>query len=281
MSFFGRRAALGKGPRSGLTAVMEAVFQTRLPDDMRQPRALPGVQPARGPWLCVDEAYAGQMARREALLSARRDEVLWSRPEAFEPARELLDHVLDMLPGLGFSDVDGCVQCPDGRRVALRRDEPLQTLGRLVQCDFCLLDRGVEGAHVLQGAVLCFPARWRLDEKAGRPLTAIHDPVAEYDDRIAVRVQRLFDGVRPDRPLWRFNRLWYDDPELFQPRSVHAPRRTGAEAGARAFLRSERQTILRLPRSSWVVFAIHTFVLRAADVSLVGPQGTPVHPATP
>lgn len=257
-----------------LTAAMEPVFQSRLPDDMQQPRALPGVQPVRGPWLCVDEAYAGQMAQRESLLGTRRDEVLRARPEAFEPARELLDLVLDMLPDLGFSVADGYVRCPDGRRVALHRDAPLETLGKLVQCDFCLLDKAAEDEHVLQGAVLCFPARWRLDEKVGRPLTAIHDPVSEYDGRMAVRVQRLFDGVRPGRPIWRFNRLWYEDPELFQPRSVRAPRGTGAQAGRGTFLRSERQTILRLPQSGWVVFAIHTFVLREADVARVDTEGT-------
>lgn len=244
---------------------MTPVFQTVLPQDMLQSRALPGVQPVRGPWLHLDEAYAGQMAQREALLTARRDAVLWSTPEALEPAQELLDHVLGMLPALGFAIADGRAHCPDGRHVALRRDAPLLTLGRLVQCDLCLLDRGEAGEHVLKSAVLCFPARWRLDEKAGRPLTAIHDPVRDYDTPMAARVQRLFDGVRADRPLWRFNRLWYDDPALFQPRSVHDPRQQGSGATRGAFLRSERQTILRLPRCGWVVFAIHTFVLRAGD----------------
>ena len=35
---------------------------------------------------------------------------------------------------------------------------------------------------------MCFPAGWRLAEKAMRPLTAIHDPVPDYDADIA----RLF-----------------------------------------------------------------------------------------
>lgn len=232
---------------------------------MLETRALPGVRPVAGEWLRVDEAYAGQMSRRTALLKARRADVLWSLPEAQAPARELLDELLGRLPGLGFGISADVVRCPDGRQVALRRDEPLSTLGHLVQCDFCLLDRGDGTEHVLKGAVLCFPASWRLDEKAGRPLTAIHDPVEEYEDQLAARVQRLFDGVQPGRPIWRFNQLWYRDPELFQPRSVHERRpEAGAQRGG--FLRSERQTILRLPRTRWVVFAIHTFVLRSDDV---------------
>ena len=253
---------------------MDPVFQTSLPDDMLHLRPLPGIQPVRGAWLHVDDGYGGQMARREALLSGQRQDVLWSLPEAHGPALELLDHVLEMLPDLGFRVSGGEVRCPDGRDVGVRRDDPLGTLGRLVQCDFCLLDRGDGAEHVLRAAVLCFPASWRLDEKAGRPLTAIHDPVREYDEGLAARVQRLFDGVQPGRPIWRFNRLWYRDAELHQPRSIH-DRRPDAGAKRGDFLRSERQTILRLPESRWVVFAIHTFVLKAADVpeALQAPAG--------
>ena len=126
--------------------------------------------------------------------------------------------------------------------------------------------RGAE--HVLTAAVLCFPASWRLVEKAGRPLTDIHVPIAEYDDDVARRVQRLFDGIQVDRPLWRFNQLWYQDPELYQPRSRSEPRRVGSGLKTGPYYRTERQTLLRLPRSRAVVFSIHTLVLAAADVAL-------------
>ncbi|MBM1813528.1 heme-dependent oxidative N-demethylase family protein [Pseudosulfitobacter pseudonitzschiae] len=227
------------------------------------PRALPGIQPVTEPWLRVDEAYAGQMARRCDLLGTKPDKVLYLEPQAHAAAVELLEMVLERLPDLGFAKAGEDVTCPDGRRVTVDRAHPMATLGRLVQCDFVLLDkRGAE--HVLTGAVLCFPASWRLDEKAGRPLMAIHDTVASYDENIAKRVQRLFDGIQAGRPLWRFNALWYDDPELHQPRSVTEPRHQRDGAG---YFRSERQTLIRLPQSGTVVFAIHTYVLRAEDVA--------------
>ena len=122
-----------------------------------------------------------------------------------------------------------------------------------------------EGAeeHVLTGATLCFPAGWMLAEKLGRPLMRIHKPVAAYDEGLARRVQRLFDCVRVGQPLWRFNALRYADPMLFQPRHEGVPKYgTGQE---QRFTRSERQTILRLPRTGAVVFGIHTFVVRLAD----------------
>ena len=126
--------------------------------------------------------------------------------------------------------------------------------------------RGPE--HVLTGAVLCFPASWKLSEKVGRPLTAIHDPVDEYDAGLAARVQRLFDGVQEGRPLWRMNQLWYADPELHQPRSVTAPRAIEDGPEGAAYYRSERQCILRLPQTQAVVFSIHTMVLNAVGLEV-------------
>ena len=117
-----------------------------------------------------------------------------------------------------------------------------------------------DGAHVLSAALLCFPASWTLAEKIGRPLGAIHGPVPDYDAGIAARVDRLFSGVREGRPLWRANLLRYEDPALHQPRTEADPRRTGTAESP--YLRSERQTILRLA-PDLVLFAIHTSVVRA------------------
>ncbi|WP_299149527.1 DUF3445 domain-containing protein [uncultured Tateyamaria sp.] len=242
------------------------VLQRHLPDDMRAARALPGVQPERGAWLRVDDAYAGQMRRRMALLDQPSADVLYLEPGAQPAADELQAMVLDMLPGLGFRVHADQIVCPDGRKVALAgHTNPLALLGRLVQCDFVIMQKR-EAEHVLTGAVLCFPASWRLSEKAGRPLTDIHVPVPDYTADVAARVQRLFDGVQVGRPLWRFNQLWYDDAELFQPRSAAEPRRVGAGLHDGPFYRTERQTVLRLPETGAVVFIIHTYVLARADV---------------
>jgi hypothetical protein len=149
--------------------------------------------------------------------------------------------------------------------VPLDRDAPLLTLGRLVQEDLCLLEaRGAE--HVLTGAVLCFPASWTLSQKIGRPLAGIHVPVAGYAGDLARRVQRLFDAIRPEQPLMRFNALLYADPTLHQPRREEEVR-TRPPASEKVFLRSERQCLLRLPVTGAVLFSIHTFVVRVADLT--------------
>mmetsp|Transcript_17967 Transcript_17967/g.27346 ORF Transcript_17967/g.27346 Transcript_17967/m.27346 type:complete len:255 (-) Transcript_17967:731-1495(-) len=244
----------------------DPILQRHLPPDMYVARALPGIQPERGAWLRVDEAYAGQMARRLELLRDVPERVHYLEEAAMPAAQELLATVLAALPDLGFQHVGETVTCPDGRKVDVSSTrDPLRLLGQLVQNDFVLMEkRGDE--HVLSGGILCFPASWKLSEKAGLPLTGLHVPVQEYTPELARRVQRLFDGVQVGRPLWRFNQLWYDDPELFQPRSIHAPRVVGTGQTDGPFLRSERQTLMRLPLSRAVVFVIHTYVLARADV---------------
>lgn len=244
------------------------ILQRRIPYDLTRPRPLPGTAPLdMAQWLHADEAYAGQMAERLRLLTEARDRVLWLDPAALEAGCELLAMVLAHLPG-GFGRDGAAVLCPDGRRVVPDAQDPLGSLGKILQEDLCLMVK--EGAeHVLRGAVLCFPASWTLAEKAGRPLIGIHRPVAVYDETMARRVQRLFDGVRAGHPLWRYNALWYDDPTLFQPRSEQAPRKAPVSAEA-PYFRSERQSILRLPVSGAVVFSIHTYVVARGDV----PEGS-------
>ena len=246
---------------------MSEILQKTIPYDALSGAGLPGIAPLDwAEWIIIDEAYGGQMARREALLGENRALVLAVDESALPAARELLDKVLEViLRRDDFTRAGDVVTCPDGREVAIDRDDPMGTLGRLVQEDFCLLDkRGEE--HVLIGAVLCFPASWTLAEKYMQPLIGIHVPVAEYTEDIAKRVQRLFDGVRAERPLWRFNALWYDDPELHQPRSAQAPRRVAPEAEQGPYFRSEKQCILRLPETGVAVFSIHTFVVARADM---------------
>ena len=255
------------GWRAAKKGLMTEILQTHIPYDAFAEVALPGISPMKmTDWLIIDEAYAGQMALREELLARRCGDVLALDEHACAAAAELLDVILELLEEKeGFLVSGTVVTCPDGRKVTLDGQDPLGSVARLVQEDICILQRQGD-QHVLTGAVLCFPASWSLSEKFGKPLTGIHVPVDSYDDNIARRVQRLFDGVRVERPMWRKNLLWYNNPDLFQPRSENE-RRTPVDKSSAPYLRSERQSILRLPRSEAVVFSIHTFVVARENVA--------------
>ena len=238
------------------------IFQKQIPYDTTHPK-LPGTRPiSPDEWIICDDAFSQQMALRDELIETKKDKVLAISDEAQDAAVELLKMTLDFcITKLGYKKKVNKIIRPDKVSIEIDLNEPMTFLGRLVQNDFCILQKK-ENEHVLTAAALCFPASWSLEEKFLKPLIDIHVPVKPVSYIIAKRVQRLFDGLQINRPLWRFNALYYEDPHLFQPRRVNKPRIKPAPNKANYF-RSERQTFIKLPKSGAIIFGIHTFVVCA------------------
>ena len=142
------------------------------------------------------------------------------------------------------------------RLVAGGAEMPLAVAGRLVPEDLCLMRRG-PGGYRLVAAVLCFPTRWRLAEKLGKPMGSIHAPVPGYAARIGAASDRVLESLTVERPVWRQNWSLLDSPALYQPRRVPARAAAPSEdLGQRLWLRSERQTLRRLPDTGDVLFTL-------------------------
>ncbi|MGF1501596.1 MAG: DUF3445 domain-containing protein [Paracoccaceae bacterium] len=227
-----------------------------------RPPGLSPIDPAD--WTVVLPDFAAQMAYRQALLARRREIVLAELPEARPAAEELLTALLAHLATRADYRVEPrSVRRPDGGAVALG-GAPLETAGRLVAEDLVLMEAdAASGEYRLSAGFLCFPARWLLSEKLGRPLTAIHTPVPDYDETLARRVNRVFEAIRPGRPLCRVNWLVYATPEPHLPlgHEEKAGRPPPDACGAaRLYLRTERQTLRRLPQTGAVAFGIKTSI---------------------
>ena len=93
-------------------------------------------------------------------------------------------------------------------------ESPLWSLSLLVAEDLLLLERD-EDRYRLTAASLCSPSHWRLADKIGRPLTAIHDPVPGIHGALSPRIDRFLDHLRPERPVARFNWSVQADAGLF------------------------------------------------------------------
>lgn len=213
---------------------------------------------AEADWLDIAADTPAQMDERRRLLATTRGEVLACLPNGAAAAAELLDlvsaHMQRFHPGLA----------EEGTAEA----DPLARVGLLVPEDFCLLLQ-TGGAHVLAAAVLCFPSRWRLGEKMGRPLSAIHAPVPGYESTLGKPVERFFAALKPGRIAQRFNWSVLDDPALFQPARRARPFDAAADPLGRLYLRVERQTFRRLPESGAVAFGIRTHVTPLSRVASV------------
>lgn len=234
-------------------------------DGSRQPFSI-GLKPLDpAEWIEPDLHLGAHLAGKERLIAGRREAVF--REEAVTRAAqgEVLELLIEHLP-VRFPDIyrrDGrhMAILPAGRSVDLDGGEPpLLTASRLVQEDFCLMRASPDG-YRLAAASLCFPSAWSLAEKFGRPMTAIHKAVPHYAERLGVRIDRIFDNLKVDQPVWRLNWSIYADDELHHPESKERPRDWFAGTGVpEAFIRVERQTLRRLSVCGDILFTIKVHV---------------------
>lgn len=222
------------------------------------------IQPAE--WLVIGPDYAVQIAEKRRLIAADREAVWQMLPQAEDAAAELADVVAANLAthhGQHFRRKNGRFENrPLGESEALAPGD-LGAVIRHVQEDVCLLQPdGSDGLYRLTGASLCFPANWKLAEKLGRPLIAIHEHVPDYEPAVGAGVDRFLQRLDAGRVVTRANWLLSDEPALFQlgkrPLAEAIPL---DEIGRRLVMRLGRQCFLRLPQTGAVVFSIRTFVL--------------------
>ena len=218
---------------------------------------------SKAAWLERDAQTRPQIAERVRLLAERRADILADTPGAEAACDELramlAAHLTTHWPGWAPPDTDPA-------------EHPLATICAWVAEDFCLLRPGAEGP-VLIAAILCFPSRWRLAEKIGRPLLAIHKPVPTYAETLGRPVDRFMSAIKPGRLAVRYNWSVHEDPTLFQPtghgRGEFDPSITEENAGEALWLRVERQTFRLLPESGVVAFGIRTHMTPLAEVVAV------------
>lgn len=220
----------------------------------------------------LDERYPDEMAQRRSLLAAQHRDVFAACAGSEQARQETLDRVAALLPRRypDWFERHGTLlhNRLTGERWKLARPpcDPLELAGRLVQEDLCLIEVSDAGPS-LQAAILCAPSRWRLQEKIGRPLAGIHEPVPLYADQLSAPVDRLMRHLKTGKLAERLNWSVTDDPALFQVAGKHRtdldPSITADNAAERLFLRVERQTLSRLPASGFVLFTIrvHSYPL--------------------
>ncbi|MFS8586440.1 MAG: DUF3445 domain-containing protein [Acidimicrobiia bacterium] len=203
---------------------------------------------APGRWLTVDDPAA--LAANRAVLAAHPEDVV---AVTGGPEHDLLAAARELAALVGEAV---------GAPVAADGDDPASLLvaaARPVAEDLCLLVRRPVG-WVLAAGCVCFPSHWRLRDKVGRPMAEVHGPVPHYAEELSARVDRVLDRLAPGRGSWRRNWLVHVDDRLYapEPAPLPDPPLTAADAGDRLWLRSEYQTLRRLPRSGAIVFTIRT-----------------------
>merc|ERR1711894_800246 len=87
---------------------------------------------------------------------------------------------------------------------------------------------------VLTDACVCFPDRWRIQDKIGKSLVDIHQPVKHFG-KIKTAANAFMKGMT--EPKYRFNYTFSPTDELHLPHEME---------GENKYLRVERQCFFRL-----------------------------------
>jgi hypothetical protein len=193
-------------------------------------------------WLKPQPGDAAVLAERARLIAAHRRDVIAALPESEAAIGELAATLRE-------------------RGIVIGQGETLPAIGRGLAEDICILTDAGAGYRLTAG-ILCFPNRWKLTEKIGGNVLAVHGPVPDYAADLSAGVDRFLDRLKPSRAYLRRNWGLSTSEDLFLPEPTPA---IDPREGGDFFLRREDQSFLKLPESGAVIFAIRTTVTPWAD----------------
>jgi dimethylamine monooxygenase subunit A len=159
---------------------------------------------------------------------------------------------------------EGARRADEGQSVMTKdvRTSPLARAALLIQEDLVLMRHSPKGWRLV-AASLCFPSAWNLHEKFGRPMHEIHQPVPGFGEgtRNAGLIDRMFDNLRVEQPVIRWNWSLYGDAKLYHPASDNKMKNRFGEGriDGRVIMRLERQTLRKLPKSGDILFTIRIY----------------------
>jgi dimethylamine monooxygenase subunit A len=226
-------------------------------------------------WIDVDQHFDSYIAEKHRLYTDETRNVLASAPESEAAQREVLELITDHLsqhvrhPGEGR---DPALRPAPASEVTLdpglRRDDDLRgtkiaAAGLLIQEDLVIMQK-LDEDWCLTAASLCFPSAWNLHEKFMRPMQDIHGPVPGFGPgtRNASLINRMFDNLRVEQPVIRWNWSLYGDNKLYHPASDNQMKNRFGEGkiDGRVFMRLERQTLRKLPKTGAILFTIRIYI---------------------
>jgi hypothetical protein len=151
--------------------------------------------------------------------------------------------------------------------------EPLDWIGRQVQEDLVLLSNDATAPFV--GGHLCFANGWAISDRLGKSFLEIHQRTPQTTMPSVETGARFLQSLKPGRVYWRmsWNFKLSDQMDMTTKHKPaykadfarRAPRLTPKDVGEAVFIRIERQTFTRLPRSGGLLFGIHTYNSSVAE----------------
>lgn len=238
-------------------------------------------------WIELDNQWTRYHNEKLARLAQERASHLSkTSPEAFDAASEtmelLSDYLVHRYPSLFtyYSDSYGkqCIEIKQtGERYPIQSEDPLKYAALLVQDDLALMLKGSDGQYYLKAGVILIPGLWRLQDKFNMSLAHIHlsGNVPQYQERLHHAMDHYFDKMSVHSSIYRFAYFIQSDgalawSSLMGPEDTYGSECDHAEKPKLSIeqihLRTERQTLRRLPRTGAILFTLHPYVTPITDL---------------
>jgi hypothetical protein len=205
-------------------------------------------------WLEGGSDLDQQIGERLALAETSR-EVVYQELPGYRPAiEELVSRIARNLAEFHHNKyavtTDSITYLPNNLTINLTATDVLLKVAAIIGEDLVVLAREDNEWKIVVGAVL-FPSRWKLSEKIGKGMDAVHTPVPGFAEALAPYMTATFDKITADRPVWRKNWSLHSTADLHQPTSIHAP-----ATPENYWWRTERQTLTRASCGEFLYFTI-------------------------
>ena len=212
----------------------------------------------RDDWIETDDALPAYLEHKRRVRALHGDRVYRfvesSLPAQAELAQLLRTHLLRSAGSL-YSELEAGLACSLADCSAAGDDEVLWDASLWVADDLVLMEEHA-GEYCLTAASLCSPSHWRLEEKFGRPMREIHDPIPDFHQSLTPSIDRFFAHLKPSRPVYRFNwslQSWYGLAQFPDEAST-------VDAQTELYYRSERQSLVKLSATGAIAFTIRVYL---------------------
>jgi hypothetical protein len=213
-------------------------------------------------WIPLDGEFAQHMAIRRAIYAKRPRDVFAVQRGYDKRVRAASQELLDDLVRSLITDH------PDHYRMEGTRIHDLQTgfsldladpelhplvkAGLLTQDDLTVNLPDRHGKYRLVAGFVATPTHWQVHDFLGKTVDEIHSKIPGYEKRLKIMLERLLPNLKVGKDRIRNNWFIETNHDLSMPKWRHrsppfADRYTRKDVGRQVVLRSELETLFRLP----------------------------------
>lgn len=221
-------------------------------------------------WIQYEEDFEDRINEKEDLIKLKGEQVLSALPSSLSAQQELLGLVLENIQQHHADKF--LVSNNEITRREINKNyiiddftsKPLELISYLVADDYCLLEEEGDD-YKLVAASVCAPTWWNLSEKMGKPLTSIHEPIMNLEEKIGRMIRHFLQNLNVTDCYQRSNWFLFTSkeycvlPDSFDFYSEMAGINDD-NIETSLYLRSERQTFRRLKNTNAIVFGIKVYV---------------------